>query len=206
MARLALVKVKPIVTENNFSNCSNINNSANFIDRTGKILIKGSWNILTSWEFIVSKQIPPIELCTAVFCVTSYQRKLLLTSHLKRGWELPGGHLDEGEGLIQGATREVLEETGAIIEKPVYFGYKKVTAVKPVPHLYRIGEFYPFPYSYVPYFYGDVSEILNINLSKDIESMGFFGLKDSARILNPVQGNLKIVRYLIAKKAIKIND
>ena len=30
-------------------------------------------------------------------------------------WDLPGGHLTEGEGRIEGATREVLEETNLLV-------------------------------------------------------------------------------------------
>ena len=33
------------------------------------------------------------------------------------GWELPGGHLNEGEKFSQGAKREVYEETGIKITK-----------------------------------------------------------------------------------------
>jgi 8-oxo-dGTP pyrophosphatase MutT (NUDIX family) len=29
-----------------------------------------------------------------------------------RGWDLPGGHIKEGENIISGLTREVFEETG----------------------------------------------------------------------------------------------
>jgi len=36
-------------------------------------------------------------------------------------WDLPGGHLKEGENLIQGLKRETREETGLAINNPVYF-------------------------------------------------------------------------------------
>lgn len=35
-------------------------------------------------------------------------------------WDLPGGHLKEGETLISGLTREVLEESGINIVKPEF--------------------------------------------------------------------------------------
>lgn len=31
-------------------------------------------------------------------------------------WQLPGGHLEKGEGLLQGAARETKEETGLDVE------------------------------------------------------------------------------------------
>ena len=35
-------------------------------------------------------------------------------------WDLPGGHLKEGETLLKGLEREVLEESGIAIEDPIY--------------------------------------------------------------------------------------
>ncbi len=35
-------------------------------------------------------------------------------------WDLPGGHLKEGESLPMGLNREVLEETGLELRKPVF--------------------------------------------------------------------------------------
>ena len=39
--------------------------------------------------------------------------------------DLPGGHLKEGENLISGLKREVLEETGLKIKNPVFFEKQK---------------------------------------------------------------------------------
>ena len=33
-------------------------------------------------------------------------------------WDLPGGHLQQDEGLLDGLRREVEEETGIIVENP----------------------------------------------------------------------------------------
>lgn len=37
---------------------------------------------------------------------------VLLIRHHKRGWEIPQGRVEEGEGVIDALHREVLEETG----------------------------------------------------------------------------------------------
>jgi len=42
--------------------------------------------------------------------------ELLLIRHHKRGWEIPQGHVGEGESLITALHREVREESGVSIE------------------------------------------------------------------------------------------
>ena len=42
--------------------------------------------------------------------------QILLIRHHKRGWEIPQGKVEEGEGIIAALHREVREETGVMIE------------------------------------------------------------------------------------------
>ncbi len=53
----------------------------------------------------------------AVSCfVTNARGDVLLVRSEGRGWEFPGGKLDEGESLLDGLAREVREEAGVQIK------------------------------------------------------------------------------------------
>ena len=49
-----------------------------------------------------------------VVCVSKYHDKYVFSYNKKRnGWEIPGGHIEEGETWQEAAKREMYEETGA---------------------------------------------------------------------------------------------
>lgn len=51
---------------------------------------------------------------TRVICVSRYKGKFVFSYNKKRkGWEIPGGHIEEGESWMEAAKREMFEETGA---------------------------------------------------------------------------------------------
>ncbi|MFN8224697.1 MAG: NUDIX hydrolase [Gaiellales bacterium] len=47
--------------------------------------------------------------------VTDGAGRVLLVRVADRGWEMPGGRVEEGEGLVAAVEREVLEETGCVV-------------------------------------------------------------------------------------------
>lgn len=57
------------------------------------------------------KLFPRHKVACAVM-VLNQDNKILLVKNRLRGWEFPGGYLEEGEAIRAGAVREVKEESG----------------------------------------------------------------------------------------------
>lgn len=59
---------------------------------------------------------PPKHIVSAAAIVLNDKQELLLIKGPLRGWEMPGGQVEEGESLKAAAIREVQEESGIEIE------------------------------------------------------------------------------------------
>lgn len=59
---------------------------------------------------------PPKHIVSAAAIVINDKNELLLIKGPRRGWEMPGGQVEEGESLSQAAIRETKEESGIDIE------------------------------------------------------------------------------------------
>ncbi|TWT12512.1 RNA deprotection pyrophosphohydrolase [Planomicrobium sp. CPCC 101079] len=66
-----------------------------------------------------------------VLVIAKFKGRWLLTDHLVRGLEFPGGKVEAGESLAAAAKREVYEETGAIIENLEWLAEYVVYSEKP---------------------------------------------------------------------------
>lgn len=59
---------------------------------------------------------PPKHIVSAATIVLNNKNELLLIKGPRRGWEMPGGQVEEGESLKEAAIRETKEESGIDIE------------------------------------------------------------------------------------------
>ena len=79
------------------------------------------------WEFFIADTLPCDLQVSAVMGIPFWEGKLALT-HTKRGWEIPGGHMEEGEDVHICLERELKEEIGANKStSKKLFGYRKIT-------------------------------------------------------------------------------
>ncbi|GIN11810.1 putative 8-oxo-dGTP diphosphatase YtkD [Shouchella clausii] len=61
-----------------------------------------------------------------VLVLPRFQKQWVLTEHRERGYEFPGGKVEDGETTKDAGVREVWEETGAHIGSIVYIGQYQV--------------------------------------------------------------------------------
>lgn len=60
--------------------------------------------------------VPPKHIASAIAFVRNDANEILLIKSPRRGWELPGGQVEEGESIQAAAIRETKEESGLDIE------------------------------------------------------------------------------------------
>jgi 8-oxo-dGTP diphosphatase len=63
-----------------------------------------------------NKMNPPKHIVSAAAIVINESKEILLIRGPRRGWEMPGGQVEEGESLAEAAIRETKEESGVDIE------------------------------------------------------------------------------------------
>jgi 8-oxo-dGTP diphosphatase len=64
----------------------------------------------------------PKHIVSAATIVVNDQNEILLIKGPRRGWEMPGGQVEEGESLKDAAIRETKEESGIDIEVTKFCG------------------------------------------------------------------------------------
>lgn len=145
-----------------------------------QLIDMGTWDPATRWERHLTSIMPSEELCSAAFCIALRGDKIVLM-RAKRGWGMLGGHIEEGESVIDALRREALEEGGFIIETYRLCGYRKIIATTPSPHP-TPGRSYPFPISHIPFYLATTTRPLVAATGEEVLETAEFSIDEVAKM------------------------
>lgn len=113
------------------------------------------------------------ENVTCAFVLGFYEGKLMLANNLKRGIEIPGGHIEEDETPKMASIREFLEEVGGNLSYISPFIRLDIICSDQQPiKNYK----YPYPRSIMEFFYGEVSDIGNDIITSEVAQPSFINI------------------------------
>jgi 8-oxo-dGTP pyrophosphatase MutT (NUDIX family) len=143
----------------------------------------GKWGDVMSWELIETSEVAPAELTTGAFCVAIAGEHKIILARSERGWGLLGGHRED-ETVAQAAIRESKAEGGFTPDDLHPFAVRKVVATKLVPHQDPT-KFYPFPTSYLQYYWSTTSLPLEAPYGEEIIESRSFTLSETEELRIP---------------------
>ena len=115
------------------------------------------------------------------------QQGILMARLRTRGWDLPAGHIEEGETPEGAIRRECFEETAVHLDQVAPLGFYELTVKAPRPRDYR----YPYPTSYIVSFYGTIGEVEDFEPNEEAVERGFLA-EEAAVQTQVIQGNREL--------------
>jgi 8-oxo-dGTP pyrophosphatase MutT (NUDIX family) len=150
-----------------------------------------------SVSVVAAREEAPFELTRTSFLIPFVLgRCVALANNVRRGLEIPGGHVDPGETLIQAAIRECLEETGCHVSTVIPIGYLMMVSEGEAPEGYK----YPHPISYQQFYAGFVDWIDPYEANDECTDPVFLSHEEAMARLNPQRK----VLYELARKVMKL--
>ena len=101
-------------------------------------------------DVVITDRLAPKALTTTAFILPFNGRGLIGANNMKRGLEIPGGHIEPGETASEAAIRECFEETGYYVRNVHPIGFLRMTIAATVDGTYK----YPHPISFQQFFVG----------------------------------------------------
>ncbi len=144
-------------------------------------------------QLVLSSQPPPRELVGTALVLAFMGDRLLMTELVRRGWDVPGGHVEAGEQPEETARREVYEETGATLGPLHPLGYHRLRLLGSRPESYR----YPYPICYQVFYYAQVTALPNFLATTETRGRALFPPTE-ARALRWVQVNQGLYEAALA--------
>jgi len=114
-------------------------------------------------------ELPAPDICGTAFAFAFQEDRMLLTRLKKRGWDIPGGHIEGEETPDQAAVRETMEEAGVLVEPVQLIGIQELEVFDPLP---RDG--WSSPLSAQVFYLCRVVELLPFAPTEEALDRGFF--------------------------------
>lgn len=111
-----------------------------------------------------SQELPELSATKSSFILAFKKDEVMLANVYGRGWDIPGGHIENSETPDESMQRELFEETGASLLIFALIGYSKITINGPKPASYP----YPYPTSYMPIYWGMIDTITEPSASMEV--------------------------------------
>jgi 8-oxo-dGTP pyrophosphatase MutT (NUDIX family) len=139
-------------------------------------------------RLVLSAEPPPVELTTSAAVFAFHEDEVLLVNLAERGWDIPGGHIEQGESPEQAVRRETVEEAGTELDEVLLLGHTHVHLSGPVPSDYK----YPDPDAYLTLYWARIAafgqfagnvESLEARLFSPSEALALENLRRSPEFL-----------------------
>ncbi len=138
-------------------------------------------------QLVLADTPPPAALVPAAFAFAFSGDRLLLARLIRRGLEVPGGHVESGESPEQAVVREAREEAGAHLTAVRALAYQR--------HQIRCGrpDGYPFPYpeNYMSFYTARVLALEEVVPGEETAGAVLLG-PDAARAVPWVRAHLAL--------------
>lgn len=119
--------------------------------------------------------IPEEDLVTSCFGLITYQDHLIMVRHITRGEEIPGGHKEKGESVMDCFKREIQEEAGVReLDHIEIAGIQEIHVLADKPENYK----YPYPKSYQLVFRAEAISLDEFSAQFDVDGRDLIPLSD----------------------------
>ena len=148
------------------------------------------------YQLVLDDMLPSQELITAVFGLIFDEELFLMTQLNKRGWDIPGGHIEAGELPIDAVIREIFEETATRVKNLQIFAYERFELQGAIPESYK----YPCPISYQLFYLGQVMMMEDFSPTNEAHARKLFTPEEVGRT---AWGRRGMILYEAALTAIR---
>lgn len=115
-------------------------------------------------DLYMSSNCPQEDLVTSAFGIIWHGDKICLIEHMFRGMEIPGGHREKDEFVIETLEREIEEECGlGDLHEVQHIAYQKISLMGEKPAKYA----YPYPVSYQCFYVAKAKTVLPFHPNLD---------------------------------------